>query len=329
MTSVSVIIPFFNTDKCFYERCIESVCRPDIKSIDLQVIVVDDGSDEEHSVLAGQVPKRYGLDAKVIHKCNGGQNSAREEGLRHAEADCVLFLDSDDMVDLESLARALERMQSTECDIMFFNYDVISPDGVVVSEMPSRTFSSCGALSKDKALLRSESLCTQIYRRHLLLQDDVSFSNGLSIAEDLSTAMALVLRAKKIGYVDDVVYHYVKHRGSVLSSPNIESIFDVLRAFDFVIKSPISLSDDELHALEYMAIIHVLYWGGIRSLQCCGYNKYIKRHFFGWMSSRFPRWQNNPFITSGVKQFGVFFHLMVKGFWRVGSIGVWVHSRLI
>lgn len=328
MTSISVIIPFYNTDRCLFEQCIESICRPDINSVDLQVIVVDDGSDEEHSVLASQIPEHYGLDAKVVHKSNGGQNSAREEGLRHAEADYVLFLDSDDIVDLESLARALEEMQSTECDIMFFNYDVISPDGVL-SEAPLNAFSSYGTLSKDKALLRSESLCTQLYSRDLLLQDDVSFSNGLSIAEDLSTAMSLVLRANTIRNIDETVYHYVKHPGSVLSSPSIESIFDVLRAFDFVIKSPKPLSDDELRALEYMAIVHVLYWGGIRTLQCCGYNKRIKKHFFEWMSSRFPRWQNNPLIATGIKQFGIFFYLMLKGFWRIGSIGVWVHSRLM
>ena len=44
---ISVIVPVYNAEE-YLETCIQSICRQSIK--ELQIILVDDGSDEPESV---------------------------------------------------------------------------------------------------------------------------------------------------------------------------------------------------------------------------------------------------------------------------------------
>ena len=62
---VSVIIPFYNTDKALFDRCIKSVIAQEYKNI--ECVVVDDGSDDEHSVFLDDYSK---IDnrIKIFHK---------------------------------------------------------------------------------------------------------------------------------------------------------------------------------------------------------------------------------------------------------------------
>ena len=64
----------------------------------LEVIVVDDGSnDRSQALLEAWATRRPGL-VTVLTKPNGGQGSARNLGLRHATGEWVTFTDPDDML---------------------------------------------------------------------------------------------------------------------------------------------------------------------------------------------------------------------------------------
>lgn len=89
---VSVIVPVYKVEK-YLPECIESILAQTFT--DFELILVDDGSPDN----SGKICDDYAAHdsrIRVFHKENGGVSSARNLGIRHARADYIAFLDSDD-----------------------------------------------------------------------------------------------------------------------------------------------------------------------------------------------------------------------------------------
>lgn len=102
---VSVIMPAYNAARTVIEA-VNSALHQTHPHI--EVIIVDDGStDETLPIMRG----RYGKDARVqiVQQANGGPASARNHALRLAQGEWVQFLDSDDRLHPQKVARSLER----------------------------------------------------------------------------------------------------------------------------------------------------------------------------------------------------------------------------
>lgn len=91
-TLVSVIIPSYNYAS-FLPQAVASVLAQRAPGLEVEVIVVDDGS-KDNTV---EVAESLGADITFIHQENSGPSAARNAGLRVANGDFVAFLDADDL----------------------------------------------------------------------------------------------------------------------------------------------------------------------------------------------------------------------------------------
>lgn len=88
-----------------------------------RVIVVDDGStDESRDVVAS-----YGGRVTPVLKANGGQASALNEGFRRSAADLIIFLDADDMLLPDVVARVMG-VAGSNADAAKFQYPMMVID---------------------------------------------------------------------------------------------------------------------------------------------------------------------------------------------------------
>lgn len=102
---VSVLIPCYNAEK-YVGETLESVFRQTWPEI--EVIVVDDGS-TDGSVAAIRDLSRPNL--RLIQQANRGAAAARNAACSHASGDFVQYLDADDLIEPEKIARQVERLQ--------------------------------------------------------------------------------------------------------------------------------------------------------------------------------------------------------------------------
>lgn len=65
----------------------------------IHIILVDDGSTDNSAQIIKTWQKKYPLNITYIYKENGGQASARNLGLDHANTEWVTFIDPDDIID--------------------------------------------------------------------------------------------------------------------------------------------------------------------------------------------------------------------------------------
>jgi glycosyltransferase involved in cell wall biosynthesis len=104
--SLAVVIPAFNA-----ERTIVSAIRSasDVACVE-RVIVVDDGSTDATAEIVARVAQTH---SKVVQlsQDNAGTAVARLRGAEHSSEDHVIFLDADDMLIAEGVARLLRSFQ--------------------------------------------------------------------------------------------------------------------------------------------------------------------------------------------------------------------------
>lgn len=114
----SIIIPLFNAEK-YIGRLLDSIFAQDYDNY--EIIVVNDGSTDKSL----QIIKKYIPKNKIILKNidNSGPGFARKLGYLNSSGDYLFFIDSDDYLPSKDILKNLnEKMSSSNCDILFFNY---------------------------------------------------------------------------------------------------------------------------------------------------------------------------------------------------------------
>lgn len=102
---ISVVIPLFNKQDSI-ESTITSVLGQSYR--DFELIIVNDGSTDRSADIVRQYDDPR---IKLLEKRNGGVSSARNEGIKSAESEYVVFLDGDDLWEpgfLEEISRMIE-----------------------------------------------------------------------------------------------------------------------------------------------------------------------------------------------------------------------------
>ncbi len=131
MVFLTVVVPIYNSKK-YLRECIDSIIYQSFKNI--EIILIDDGSTDGSGYICDEYRK---IDHRinVVHKENEGVAAARNDGLRIAHGEYVIFCDSDD------------KMGSESCDAFFqasMKYpkaDVLIGDVFIVRESKTKRVS--------------------------------------------------------------------------------------------------------------------------------------------------------------------------------------------
>lgn len=116
---ISVVIPAYNQGE-YLEECIESVYNQTFPAN--EIIVVNDGSTDNTKEIAERYMFREfpGIESpvRVINQVNKGLPSARNTGIMNATGDYILFLDADDKLREDALAKLNYAIMKTNADII-------------------------------------------------------------------------------------------------------------------------------------------------------------------------------------------------------------------
>ncbi|MDR3596228.1 glycosyltransferase [Clostridium sp.] len=123
MKILTVVIPCYNS-AVYMEKAINSLI---IGSEDLEILIIDDGSRDNTSIIADEYEKKYPNIIRVIHKENGGHGDAINTGLKYSKGIYFKVLDSDDWFDKNSLKKILEVLKNMinnaeSLDMLIANY---------------------------------------------------------------------------------------------------------------------------------------------------------------------------------------------------------------
>ncbi|MEU9989428.1 glycosyltransferase family 2 protein [Streptomyces sp. NPDC048045] len=197
--TVSVIIAAYNAMP-YLTRCVASVAEQTIGRDRLEVIVVDDGSTDGTTAELERLEGLYPGLLRVFHQANsGGPSAPRNAGLAHATGTFVFFLDADDHLGPEALARMVAMAEENGTDIVLGKMVGVGGRGAPASMFQRNQPRTDVFSSRVYWTLNPMKL----FRRELLERHRLRFPTDLAIGEDQLFVGAAYLHASGISVVAD------------------------------------------------------------------------------------------------------------------------------
>lgn len=212
---VSVIIPVYNAEQ-YLKECVDSVVSQTYENLD--IVLVDDGS-TDHSPKMCDKYHRNDERFQVIHKENGGLVSAWKAGVRKAKGEYVVFLDSDDWIDLFMIEDMVKHSTDKEKEIVCGNY-IIEKENQSVSvkqalepgvydrkRMEKKIFPYL--LGKENRIIHY-SRCMKLISKKLILDNLHFCDDSLTMGEDAGIMLPVLWDAEYIVVMEDAFYYHYR-----------------------------------------------------------------------------------------------------------------------
>ena len=163
-----------------------------------------------------------GCQIKVIHQANAGLSAARNTGIKAAQGDYILFVDSDDYLQPNTLGTLLEQAERDDLDVLRFRYQNVNESGEVFAPYKDMTnYNDYSVVLTDGLTFLNERMGNQCYAWQFIVKTDIVrqelFTPGIYF-EDTDWTPRMLLRANRVASTDLVVYNYLWREGSITLS---------------------------------------------------------------------------------------------------------------
>lgn len=232
----SIIIPAYNSEK-YLENCLDSVVSQTFKNF--EIIIVNDGSTDNTQEIIDKYIKENRFISCIRQK-NSGLSASRNNGLDKAKGEYIVYLDSDDSINLDFLENincALEKERKNQIDVIRVNVNTINNNNE-----SSCLFDKMKVLNGEDLLMYLISnkvmvvpAWAYVYRREFLLENNYIFEIG-RYHEDYGLTIKVLLSSKTDLIVPTSIYNYYIRSNSIMTSKdrekNSKKAMDMLYFYD-------------------------------------------------------------------------------------------------
>lgn len=236
---LSVILPVYNVEKYVFQ-CIRSIYMQEMDEKDFEVIVVNDGTpDNSMSVIKPLLSKHSNI--LILEQENQGVSIARNNGLKNAGGEYVLFIDPDDVIIPGSLKYLLEQALINMPDVLIGDYvkmrNTQIEDLLSGKENREAMFGSQGnGISEVKDggdyfiqcynPAAGYTFCN-FYKRRFLVENKLTYRPGITFTEDTLFTLHCFLHATRIIRCSEFFYIYRQHSASAMSTMSADKLLSL------------------------------------------------------------------------------------------------------
>jgi glycosyltransferase involved in cell wall biosynthesis len=319
-------VPVYGVEN-YLQKCINSLVTQSLKNI--EIILVDDGSKDSSGQICDQNAKLYPEIIKVIHQVNTGQGGARNNGIKAAHGQYIMFVDGDDYLHTDTIKIAYTAISQNGVDMVVFGINHVNKEGHLIKEEYDGTdFDEVLHTVLDQSLiLNSPSPCNKIYRTSLFKKHNIWFPSHVWY-EDIRTIMKVYAVIDSIIYIHQTLYNYVQHKESTMHNTHIERNKEILDAFDDIIGyyKANGLFEKYYDELELLTILNV-YTAASTRVATVNPNSDLLPLFHSYLSDYFPKYNQNRYIPSLSRQRKILFFLLEKKQYKIVKLLNLLDSR--
>jgi len=210
---VSVIVPVYNVEN-YLKECLDSLRDQTLKSDEIEIILVNDGSTDG----SGKICEKYAAKYKnfyVYHKKNGGLSEARNYGIQRAKGEYLMFIDSDDKIEPNSLELMYNSCIKNRTKLAICNFKLwFSKTNYTESVRDLRNTDKLQYNPLDLNGGWHNMACRKIYHKDIFKK--ILFPVGI-YHEDIGFWYACMALTNKISYIEECLYAYRRDNSNSIS----------------------------------------------------------------------------------------------------------------
>ena len=220
---VSIVIPVHNVEQ-YLHQCLDSVINQTLK--DIEVICVNNSSDDNSlNILREYEDKDSRVKVYSFEECIGPL-TARKTGVERANGEYIMFVDSDDYLELNACELAYSKIIEMQVDMLQFStkvHNCANIDENKVKNLNDKRLVPYDTLLKGEDVFKaavienkySFTLWNKIYKTQLCKQAFADIeAKYMPVGEDLYIFFAIAYYAKSYyGWKGPVMYNYCFGRG--------------------------------------------------------------------------------------------------------------------
>lgn len=221
-STVSVIIPVYNAAP-YLQQCLESVAAQTLG--DFECICVDDGSTDS-SLKILQDWSKVDQRIKVVTQKHQSCGMARNEGVRIAQGEYIIFLDADDFFNPQLLEKTVARASATQADIVLFDaqrynnrLDKYGKGNFLqvakIRKIGQEVF-SLHDIPEDILTVAAPNAGLKLFRREFWLENHLEFL-PVKFYEDIPAMLTAMCKAERISFLDEPLVNYRVGIGNTLT----------------------------------------------------------------------------------------------------------------
>lgn len=217
---LSIVIPVYNTER-YLNRCLDSVINQ--LTDECEIILVDDGSTDNCPVICDEYANNY-KSVVVIHQENQGLSAARNAGIETSNGDYLMFLDSDDWIENDTLCHFIEIIDKYSPDLINGRAKLIDDSGECIPKIAYYIPKGLYNMQEYYALMKQKLVYTPcapftLCKRKLITEKEIRFKRGI-LHEDTLWTPLLLINARNIYCTDKYFYYNYVRQGSITHSGN-------------------------------------------------------------------------------------------------------------
>lgn len=234
MSKVSVVVPVYNVEK-YISNFIKSVINQTFKDFDL--ILVNDGSTDKAIEIAESLLVNSNVKYKIINKENGGQSSARNEGIKNATGEWIVIPDSDDALQKDYLKIMFEQTQKENVELIICDINEVTDDTIFEeTDRKNELEQKSGKEYFVDFFMHKISIgpYSLMIKKEILQNNKILFNESSRYSEEFTFICDLLYSSNEVIHLTEKLYNYCLRGGSVSTGANIEKI---LNGYNEIIKN--------------------------------------------------------------------------------------------
>ena len=246
----SIIIPIYNAEKYLHE-CLSSILNQDYKYF--EVIMINDGSiDNSDKICQSYCIKDSRF--KLVNQKNSGVSIARNKGIKLANGEFIIFIDSDDVL----IDGALKIIEKNICDndllcYGYCKYYLDKEENILLKNYQFKNKEDC-----IKTIIYNQEvggfLWNKCFKRDIINKKNILFDKNLHYCEDLLFVSEYLKYCNKLHYISKVLYKYRMRKSSVSFNLFSKKNVSMLKSYEKLINKYKGY-DDVANRLKFLYII--------------------------------------------------------------------------
>ncbi|MBR1476926.1 MAG: glycosyltransferase [Lachnospiraceae bacterium] len=244
---ISVIIPCFNIVN-YIAECLESVLNQTITDVIIEIICVDDCSEDGTKNVLKEYEMNNPDQIMIIELSeNVGQGKARNIGLEYATGEYIAFVDGDDVIAADMLKTLYDIEVNSDSDYSSCEYVKYADGGYPIftpnltdNNAAMKVFDFSDPITKKHFIIEKgwdTRVWGRLYKRSFIERASLYFPENTKM-EDVFFAETAMMAAYKCAFAERKLYGYRIRESSTMFSDDIQKYYmDTYRVQSYTAKS--------------------------------------------------------------------------------------------